>query len=84
MSEKVRKLFDLVEKNNYRYACGLFSPRLNQFYVSFDTDNDQVPDTTLVWNTKSSSWVEYTLPSMYTFGRFDRDDSSALVFAPAA
>jgi hypothetical protein len=84
MSDKVRKLYDLVQKENYRYACALFIPSVNQFYVSFDTDNDTIPDTTLVWNTKARAWLQYTLPAMYTFGKYETDTERRFVFAPAA
>lgn len=51
--------------------CGFYIKPVTNYYFSFDTGDDNLPDTTLVLSTRvPKAWSEYTLPSGYDYGYY--------------
>ena len=84
MSQKVRLFFDAVDQVNYKFACALYIPSMNKFFCSFDSNNDQIPDKTLVWDTRANAWSEFTYPNLYTYGQYETATQKKFLFAPSA
>lgn len=85
LSENVRKLYSMIEEKQYEASCGLYIPEMNNYYIAIDTDDDNRPDTVLVYSSLTKWWTTYTLPSLYTFGRYINSDEEVLyLFASAS
>lgn len=67
ISEDVRPLLELVDEQQYNANCGYYIKKLNNYYFTFDTNNDNVPDTTLVYNSSVGSWTQYIFPPIYDY-----------------
>lgn len=68
LSDNVRSLIENIKANNYRSCVAWYIKETNNYYFSFDTNGDDVPDTTLVYNSLVWSWTEYTFPEIYDYG----------------
>lgn len=67
----LQKLTGLIAANQYNANCGLFIKELNNYYFSFDTGDDNVPETTLVYSSLiGKTWTEYTYPAAYQYGYY--------------
>jgi hypothetical protein len=68
-SDDLQPYFDKITNNQLNANCGLYSKELHNYYIQFDTGDDNVPDTTLVYSSLiGKSWTEYTYPAAYSFG----------------
>lgn len=70
LSERVRELIKMIEEKQYNSGCAWYIKKLNNYYFSFDTDNDNRPDTTLVYNSTVGAWTQYTYPALYDYGYY--------------
>lgn len=52
-----------ITPNSYNYSYSEYIGALKNLYWSFDTSDNKVPDTTLVWNTLVWAWSKYILPN---------------------
>lgn len=67
----LQKLTGLISANQYNANCGGYIKELNNFYFSFDTGDDNVPETTLVYSSLiGKTWSEYTYPAAYQYGYY--------------
>ncbi len=64
LSEKVRELFANVQPENYKTNASLYAPLLNNYYFSFDANNEGVTDTHLVYTSLFGSFTRYSIPSV--------------------
>jgi len=68
-SADLSKLISKINANNWNSSCGVYIKELNNYYFSFDTNGDNIPDTTLVYNSLvGKTWSQYTYPSAYSYG----------------
>lgn len=74
LTADLRQLTDKIEEKQYNACAGWHIKPLNNYYFAFDTNNDNIPDTTLVYNSLVGSWTQYTLPNLYDFGRYITSD----------
>lgn len=70
LSDKVRILTDQIEPVQYNANAGLYIKALNNYYFAFDTNNDNIPDTTLIYNSLVSARTQYIYPDLYDFGQY--------------
>lgn len=85
ISDNVRDIFEKVEEKQYNANCWRYIKKMNNYYVTVDTDNDNVPDTTLVYNSTVGSWTQYTLPSLYDYWYYiDADGQYQFLFSAAS
>lgn len=47
----VRALTDKVTEFQFNSGVGYYNRALNNYYYAFDTNNDNIPDTVLVYST---------------------------------
>lgn len=50
--------------------CGISVKDTQSYLYCFDSNDDNIPDTTLVWNTNVGAFSEYTLPSAYQYSQY--------------
>lgn len=65
ISDNLRRLTDKVTAKQYNSGTALNTEKLNNYYFSFDTNDDNVPDTTLVYSSLVWGWTQYNWPNLY-------------------
>jgi len=66
-SSDLRALLDLITPAQYNNNCGTYINPINNYYFTFDTWNDSVPNETLVYSSLVWSWSSYNLPALYDY-----------------
>jgi len=74
LDENVRELTTKIEELNLNANCGWYIKRLGNYYITFDTNWDDVPDTTLVYNAMTKGRTQYTYPTIYDYGMYINSD----------
>lgn len=67
LSEKVREIVEDINPNDYNAQCGYYIKPINNYYFSLDTDNDNIPDTHLIYNTALNARTQYNYPWIYDY-----------------
>lgn len=67
LDDNVKELTTQIDELNLNANCGRYIKRLNNYYISFDTNWDDIPDTTLVYNSLVKAWTQYTYPNIYDY-----------------
>ena len=65
LSEDLWTLLSLVEEKYYNSWVWLYIKKYNNYYFSFDTNGDDIPDTTLVYNSLVGAFTQYERPNHY-------------------
>ena len=68
MDEAVRELTTQIDEQQLNSNCAWYIKRDNNYLFSFDTNNDNIPDTHLVYNSIVKAWTQYTYPTIYDYG----------------
>jgi len=68
LDETVRELTTQIEEKQLNANCWWYIKRLGNYYFTFDTNGDNIPDTTLVYNAMVKAWTQYTYPTAYDYG----------------
>lgn len=84
LGDDIRQLTSKTEPFQYNSGAARYIKPLNNYYYAFDTDDDNVPDTVLVYSSAVQSWTQYNLPNLYDFGEYiDSDQSINYLFTSA-
>ena len=75
LSDNIRRLTNLVATGQLNSGCSRYKDTLNNYYFSFDTNDDNIPDTTLVYSSLVGAWTQYTLPSLYDYFQYQDSDN---------
>ena len=70
ISEKVDKLISTVAPASYNSNAALYVKQSNNYYLTIDTNGDDIPDTTLVRSSLTGSRSEFTFPSIYDYAQY--------------
>lgn len=70
LDEPVSELTWLIPAQQRNANCALYIKKINNYIFSFDTTDDNIPDTTLVYNAQVKAWTQYTYPSLYSYGKY--------------
>lgn len=85
LSDDLRSLIDKIQEKQYNSCASWYAKKYNNYYFSFDTDNNNIPDTTLVYNSLVWSWTQYTLPLLYDYGfNINNDQERQYLFSSGA
>lgn len=68
LDSDVRELTSKIDELQLNSNCGRYIKRLNNYFISFDTNNDNIPDTTLVYNSLVKARTKYNYPNFYDYG----------------
>ena len=74
LGDNVRALTDEVQEFQFNSGTAWYNKAYNNYYISFDTDDNNIPDTTLVYSTLTKGWSEYTYPPLYDYGYYINSD----------
>lgn len=76
LSQDVDPLLTDITARNYNSQCGIYYRDLTNTYFSYDTNDDGVPDSTLVYSALQgvTAWTEYTYSPFYDYGVYKDSD----------
>lgn len=84
-SDDLRDLLDQIAAPQYNNNAWFYNTVLNNYYFSFDTWNDSIPDKTLVYSSLVWAWSQYNFPWLYDYGFYiDASWNYKYVIASAA
>ena len=84
LGDAIRALTDQITEFQFNSGAAFYNKSLSNYYFAFDTNNDNIPDTVLVYSTLTSGWSQYTLPNLYDFGFYiNSDQERQYLFASA-
>jgi hypothetical protein len=70
-SDDLAVTFGKITFNQLNASIGLYIKELGNYYVMFDTGDDNQPNYTLVYSsTVGKAWSEYIYPASYCVGRY--------------
>ena len=78
LDQDVRALTQKIENFQLNANTAWFIKNLNNYYISFDANDNNVPDTTLVYNSLVWAWTQYTYPTTYDYGEYIDSDQNKL------
>lgn len=70
LTDDLSSLTSKITPYSYNYSCGTYIPSIANYYFSFDTGSDRVPDKTLVRSSLTAGWSQYELPAMNDYGYY--------------
>lgn len=81
-SSDLQDKFKLITDNQKNANCGFYDIDINNYYFSFDTGDNNKPDTTFVFSSlvgqKNKGWSEYTYPALYQYGIYTDDNNTRI------
>lgn len=84
LSDKVRELTKMIKPIVYNSNVWRYNKPYNNYYFTFDTNSDDSPDSTLVYNSTVKSWTQYILPEIYDYGIYiDSSGNKKYIFTSA-
>lgn len=84
LANDLRSLLDEITPSQRNTWAWYYNTLLNNYYYTFDTWNDSIPDTTLVYSSLVWAWSQYTLPAFYDFGNYIDTSGNEYVLVAAA
>ena len=67
LANDLRSLLDNITAKQRNTGAGWYDNFINNYYYSFDTTNDSIPDKTIVYSSLVWAWSEYLYPSFYDY-----------------
>lgn len=82
LSAAVKEMIDTIKEFNYNAQVAFYGKKNNNYYFSYDSNEDNIPDTTLVYSSLTKWRSEYTYPNIYDYWTYvDDDNQEKYVFA---
>lgn len=82
ISEQLQPLIDIIK--NKSISAGIYIERFSNFYISVDTNDDDIPDTLIIFSTLTKKWSTYTGFNINEFVWYkDADGDYHLLYADA-
>lgn len=70
LSDNVRDIFAQIRTRNRQFSASEYVLPLTNYYITMDTSNDSIPDTTLVYSSLTQGWSEYTYPAINDYTQY--------------
>lgn len=84
LSEKIRELFVNIQPESYKTNASMYAPLLNNYYFSFDANNQGTTDTHVVYSSLFGSFTRYVIPSVNDYCQYiDEDGVTRYLIAPS-
>lgn len=85
LSAKIRDLVNTIKPKNYNSSAGQYIKEVNNYHFVFDSNQDDIPDTMVVYSSLTGGRTQYTFPEIYDFGSYvDTDGNRQYLFASAS
>lgn len=76
--QKVQALTQTVAQKQLNTAVATYIKEDNNYIITIDTDNNNIPDTTLVYNSVVDAFTQYVYPNVYDYWEYINDDGELL------
>lgn len=84
LSSKIRDLINTLKPKNYNSCAWQYIKEVNNYHFVFDSNQDDIPDTMVVYSALTWWRTQYTLPNIYDFGQYiDSSNNIQYLFASA-
>lgn len=73
-TEDLRELLGRIAPIQRNANCGLYLKELTNYYFTFDANDDNIPESTIVYSSlvgNKKAWSEYTYPQAYQYGIYE-------------
>lgn len=67
LSEKVREVIENITPSKYNSNVAYYIRPINNYYFSFDANDDDIPDTHLIYNTTLNARTQFDYPGIYDY-----------------
>lgn len=84
LSDKIQEYFSSVQPVSYKRNASLYAPLLNNYYFSFDRNNQGSTDTTVVYSSNYGAFTRYEYPAIFDYVTYiDSSGNYKYLFAPS-
>ncbi len=85
LSAKIRDLINTLKPKNYNSSAWQYIKEVNNYHFVFDSNQDDIPDTMVVYSALTWWRTQYTFPNIYDFGQYiDSSNNIQYLFASAS
>lgn len=85
LSAKIRDLINTLKPKNYNSSAWQYIKEVNNYHFVFDSNQDDIPDTMVVYSALTWWRTQYTFPNIYDFGQYiDSNNNIQYLFASAS
>lgn len=85
LSAKIRDLINTLKPKNYNSSAWQYIKEVNNYHFVFDSNQDDIPDTMVVYSALTGGRTQYTFPNIYDFGQYiDSSNNIQYLFASAS
>lgn len=70
LTADLEELMDDITELQYNANCGWYIKPLNNYYFAYDSNNDNIPDSVIVYSSLVQAFSKYTLPALYDMGEY--------------
>lgn len=70
LTADISELIDDVTELQYNANVGIYIKPLKNYYFAYDSNNDNIPDSILVYSSLVGGFSKYTLPALYDMGEY--------------
>jgi len=85
LSAKIRDLINTLKPKNYNSSAWQYIKEVNNYHFVFDSNQDDIPDTMVVYSALTGWWTQYTFPNIYDFGQYiDSNNNIQYLFTSAS
>ena len=85
LSSKIRDLINTLKPKNYNSSAWQYIKEVNNYHFVFDSNQDDIPDTMVVYSALTWWRTQYTFPNIYDFGQYiDSSNNIQYLFASAS
>lgn len=79
LSDDIKQYMQMITPKRRNLSCGIYIQDLSNYYFTFDSNNDGIPDKVVVRSALQGvgSWSEYDLPAHYQYGIYE--DSTGVI-----
>lgn len=82
LSDNIKEIMDRIKEFNYNAQVAFYGKKGNNYYFTLDTNGDNIPDTTIVYSSKTKWRSTYSFPNIYDYGLYiDSAQQEHYVFA---
>jgi hypothetical protein len=84
LSTKIRDLINTIRPKSYNSSAWQYIKEVNNYHFVFDSNQDDIPDTMVVYSSLTGGRTQYTFPEIYDFWNYiDADWNRQYLFASA-
>lgn len=70
LSDDLQPLIEAIDEKYLNSSCSWYIEPYKNYYFSFDTSSDGLPDATIVRSALVEAWSQYSYPSIYDYGEY--------------